>query len=442
MPGKSLSRWTLAWFATALICLSAGLLALACGYGGPGMWQSGQGLAVLHLLALGWLSTAMIGALVQFVPVLSAQELRNPALALPALVMVTAGTVTLVAGFWSLDASQPVPVLLCLGPALLGLGLFMAGAMLVPTLMVAQGWRQTGNRPLLAGMAALALVWVSGLGMAACLAGADINVALIPDAIPFHALLAVGGWLSLSAFGTSYKLFAMFLMAPETGGILRRAGLWAAVTSLCLTILALALMLDGQSLPAALPAMPAILTATLYLADMRRVWAKRRRPVPEVNMQITLAALVCLGLSALLCLMALRFGGAWGEAAVFVALAGWLSTLTLAQMFKIVSFLTWIQVFAPRIGRSPVPLLHELGNATAARRWLMIWLAGTALATLALIAGNTLPFRLGAALMLLAVAGLVRELFAIRRLRHVSLTQRPADLPPLILPVHMPQTGA
>lgn len=64
MPGKELSRWTMAWFAAALGFLLAALGLAVLGTGGPGGWAEGGALAMVHLFTLGWLGLAMQGALI------------------------------------------------------------------------------------------------------------------------------------------------------------------------------------------------------------------------------------------------------------------------------------------------------------------------------------------------------------------------------------------
>ena len=152
-------------------------------------------------------------------------------------------------------------------------------------------------------------------------------------------------------------------------------------------------------------------------------------------MQWSRAALAFLALAALLLGPALHFGGIWAEAAVFVALVGWLSTLTLAQMVKIVSFLTWIQVFSPLIGRRPIPQVHELTHPRRPHLWLALWVGGVVLGTLALLVVSDAAFRLAAGLLLIAALGLGAEAIAIRRLRHLPAEKRPDQIPPIILPV-------
>ncbi|WP_196053699.1 hypothetical protein, partial [Paracoccus lichenicola] len=393
------------------------------------------GLAVVHLFALGWLCQMMLGALIQFTPVLCARSLAWPALSLPALLLTGGGTAMLAGGFLALDG-MPGQGLLAGAPVVLAGAFGLAAAMLGSTLIAARGWRAPEGRMLALALLALGGLWATGAAMACALAGYDPLPMAISEALPVHVLLGAGGWLTLAAFGVSYKLFAMFLLAPERDGPLRRAVFAGAAGAGAGALAGAGLALAGRGTgPLGLAvALAGALTALLYLADIRRLWHSRHRPRTEVNMRWSRAALGFLALAAVLLPPAVLRGGSWAEAAVFAGLAGWLSTLTLAQMIKIVSFLTWIQIFAPRIGRAPVPLVPDLTDARATGRWLALWAAGAAGGTLALALGQAGGFRLAALAMLLAAGGLVHEAWAIRRLRHLDPARRPARLPPLVLP--------
>ena len=435
MLGKQLSIWTMSWFGAAALFLVAALALAVLGVGGPGNWSGGAALAMVHLFALGWLGHMMGGALIQFVPVLAARPLVLPRLALPALLMSVGGTAMLAAGFLGLDGWGPGLVFLQLAPVVIGGAVGCLLVMLGRTLC-----RAGGGAPgwaVMTGLAALVAVWATGSGMALALAGAGIVAPLVPAAVPFHVLIAIGGWMSVAAFGVSYKLFAMFMLAPETETRLQRATLRVAGVALAAAVAGPVLMLAGAEVPVLFAAALALsaVCAGLYLADVRQIWRTRRRAAVEVNMRMTPLALAALAASVVLSVPALIVGDPWAEAAVWTALAGWLSTLTLAQMVKIVSFLTWIDVYGPVIGRRPVPMVHDLVDEAAARRGIVLWYAGTIAGTGALIIGSGMLFRVAAAVLLVSVLDILRELFAIRRLRHVSSTLRPERIPSLFLPL-------
>ncbi|MDR0807887.1 MAG: hypothetical protein LBE86_01965 [Gemmobacter sp.] len=435
MPGKSLSRWTMAWFGSALLFLLGACAMALFGLAGPGEWSRGAGMAVVHLFVLGWLCQVMLGALIQFVPVLAARPLAFPGLALPALAFSSAGIMALAAGFLTLDGHEALRPLFLLGPFSIGAAFMLVAVTVGATVLHRACLRLAEVRLVVLAMVALSGLWLSGAVMALTLAGTRIAVDLT-EALPLHMLLGLGGWLSLAAFGVSYKLFAMFLLAPEQGGMVRRAVFLTAVLVVALALWALCLLLAGRSggraVSVAIGLVPAL--TMIYLGEITRLWRSRRRPVPEANMLWSRMGLLFLALAALLIVPGWQFGGVWAEAAVFVALVGWLSLLTLAQMVKIVSFLTWVQIFAPRIGRQPVPVVQKLSDARAVASGLAFWSVGTVVGCLALLLGSSGGFLFAVLLLTLGALGVMRELIAIRHLSHLEPAERPACLPHLVLP--------
>ncbi|WP_347267087.1 hypothetical protein [Paracoccus sp. (in: a-proteobacteria)] len=437
MHDKQLARWTLSWFGSALAFLLAALALAVVLVPAPGDWQSGRGLALVHLFVLGWLGQMMLGAMMQFLPVFLARPLPWPRLPLAALLAVAPGVLLLAAGFLTLEGGGPGGMVLELAVLVLGAGLGIGVLLLGRMLAAPAVWREpTGGLTALA-LLALMLLWASGSGMARMLAGAEGGLTLL--ALPLHVGLGLGGWLGLVTLGVSYRIFGMFLIAPDRAGWPRRLTLWLGVLLLVTLAVGLAWVTLTGDLPAAL--MPAaagigLAIAGCYLAEIRSIWKSRRRPRPELNMRMSRPALGFLALSALLALPAALLGGPLAEATVFAATVGWLSGLTLAQLLKIASFLTWIQVFSTRIGRGPLPQVHELTSETRGRFCLRLWYGAAGLGTAALLIGQAALLRLALLLLLIAAIGLVHELWRIRRLVHVRPELRPAPLPPLFLPVH------
>src|SRR5690606_5135709 len=96
----------MSYFVTALCALLVAEGLMAVGYGFPGAHlRAPETLLLVHLVAIGWLSLLMCGALFQFVPVLVAHGLHSETLPLPALFLLLAGLLSLLAGFLQLGGA-------------------------------------------------------------------------------------------------------------------------------------------------------------------------------------------------------------------------------------------------------------------------------------------------------------------------------------------------
>lgn len=435
--GVRVEPWALRYFGVAFASYLAALAAMAAGltYPSAGLLAPTT-LAAVHLVTVGWLTLLMLGALHQFVPVITGRRLASDRSPAATLLLVAGGLILMVAGFLALPGG-PWPALPAGGELLLPLGgsAVVAGAAValanlgrtlgrarplsLPARYVASALGFLALTVLLGLTFALAMTWPGLLpaGMAGPLLGAGL---------PLHLLAGVGGWFTLTAMGVALKLLAMFTLAPEDRGKTGQ-GIWAVTAGgMALAWLAGLAGVFAPGSPAGVLARAGWgLTGTgvaLYLVDIRRLFGQRRRRGLEINARFGAWALGCLGLTLLACAWALLRGrepGSWALA-VFLALFGWLSGLGLSQLYKIVPFLTWIERYGKRMGRERVPRVQDLVQERRARPWFQGYFGAVALAAAALAIPSPALFRAAAALMLLAAAGVGRELLASRRCPRAS----------------------
>ncbi|URK87786.1 hypothetical protein LP421_08285 [Rhizobium sp. RCAM05350] len=164
----------------------------------------------------------------------------------------------------------------------------------------------------------------------------------------------------MTAIGVSYRLFTMFMLAPEGGPAAGRPVLWLGMTACLLLVSALVLNLMASLVFGYVLAVAIALTLTVvavYIRDVALIYRARRRKVLELN---TTASSVALGfLLAGVAVLVVAF--LFSEPARLVASAfhllvfGWLSGLGLGQLYKIVPFLTWLECYGPVMGKRPVP---------------------------------------------------------------------------------------
>lgn len=431
MPGAPLSRWTMSYFAASLICLLMGLAAMGAGFGFP-VEDVGapDTLVIVHLLAIGWLGLLFCGALLQFVPVLAAAKPRFARLAAPALILLICGLSALIAGFLSLGGRLDVDLAaMPLAATCLAAG-FMALALCFAATILSQPVDHSG-RLVLVGLAALLVTIALGAAFAGVLSGVlngDWSADLLTTGLPIHALSGTVGWMSITAVGVSYRLFSMFMLAPETGFSTRR--LISSVVPALLVLWTGLLLAFVYPTVVGLAAPLAILlfgiALAVYLVDITRMVRSRRRRILELNTVAGLAALAYLVVA--FAMFAIGQLGPdtlpLGPAAIYALAMGWLSGLGLAQLYKIVPFLTWLEAYGPVMGRSPVPRVQDLVKESHARLWFALYHLGVSIGVAALLLGANMLFRLAALTELAAVAGLAVEFLRARRLRYAPAETR------------------
>ncbi len=444
MVGATLSRWSMSYFAVALACLLGGEALMVVGFGFPGAaLGSPDSLVLVHLIAIGWLTLLMLGALFQFVPVLIAKPIYSNTLPLPTLALLVIGLTALLGGFLQLGGriSTPHP---CLSAAavLLGSGFALALWNLGRTIWQARPLPLAARFVAIGLLCAVATVAL-GVAFALFLDGWAVNTRLadiVANGIPVHAAAGLAGWLTFTAIGVSYRLLAMFMLAPEGETARSRAVLNFGTAALALAILGGAGAISLGRNPSAILLAATLLGSfalVLYGTDVLHLYRARKRRTIELNARMAAVALANLAGVVLLSIVlaaAGRFEAQIG-AIVFLAVFGWLTGLGLAKLYKIVAFLTWLECYGPVLGKTATPRVQDLVVEPRAAKWFWLYFAAVWSATACLLLDAPGNFRVSAALMLVGTIGIGMHIVRIRlmldvkpEMRLPQLARRPALL--------------
>jgi len=448
--GTALSRWTMSYFTAALAFLVGAQVLMIAGYGFPAVpAEAPETLILVHMVTIGWLSLLMCGALFQFVPVLIAQPLRGGRLVLPALICLLSGLAFLLAGFLQLAGTIDTDLpLLAIAGMLLPAGFLLVVGVLVGTLLRAN--LTLPARFVAAGLACVLVTVTLGAlfalllsGFLPALAGLDFRT----HALPVHIAVGLGGWLTFTAIGVSYRLLPMFMLSPDGERASSRVVWWSGIAALVLIASAspIVAMVEGTGLMATpdtatgLAATLGLVSLILYGVDLAFFYRHRKRRVIELNSRAAQGAFLALILSALL-LLALLATGTLGQhvgALLYLVAFGWLSGLGLSQLYKIVPFLTWLECYGPVMGKKPTPRVQDLVVERRDRVWFALYFLGVLNGTGALLVNQPDVFRVAAGATLLATLAIVVELVLARRLYNVEDGKRLPDgtsRPRLFLP--------
>jgi len=447
MFGAALSRWTLSYFAASLFFLIAGTALMAGGFGYPfhGL-RAPETLILVHIIAIGWLSLLMSGALLQFVPVLVAKPLQMSGAGLPALLFLLIGLSGLIGGFAAMAGLVDLPLWLLPASALF---LIMGFAIIIVML----GKTIWSARPLtlpvrFVGVGLICLLMVAVLGglFTLMLSGTLEQIFLLEIAssgLSAHVILGLGGWMTFTAMGVSYRLLTMFMLAPEVSKRTTRLVWIAGAASLtllsCVTVV-VALGYDRVDVVLLVALVLGVASIGLYAHDIRSIYGQRKRKTIELNSAASVPAFAAMLLSIPVAVALPWIGATDGVVAALVYLFtfGWLTGLSLAQLYKIVPFLTWLECYGPLMGKVLTPRVQDIVVESRAKRWFYVYYVGVAIAIIALIMGETAAFQLGCTVNLVAILALSSHFIRARRLMDVPEAMK---LPNVVTLPHLIYAG-
>ena len=396
---------SLTFVATGISALLVGavLLAVWAGDVAPaGGWGAPHTFALVHVVALNFVTAIAIGVLYHVAPLGFGRQLAMPAAGFAVWAGLVGGASVMTSGLATARSGWVAAGGGVLGVTMVGFAAHIGSVALKarrrdpPTLYQA------------VAVAGLASVGVLGATIAVMLdRGAPDNLLNILAA---KIVLAIGGWLGLVVVGVSYQLVPMFTLTPT-----RPRTVVPALVLLSLGIVgAVAACLRGAPAPVrVVAACPYAAGAALHAADIVRLVAARRERAlgPVAAGQVLGATLFALG--AAIGVVAMTGQEPWPQLAVATALVGWTPVLITANAARIVPFIVWQGLPAGRRPRTWAP-------ARASVAWLGLVSAITAWAALTtgLVTHSTLAVRVaGGALALCACALLVVATETLRRAR-------------------------
>ncbi|MCB1469458.1 MAG: hypothetical protein KDK08_20475, partial [Rhizobiaceae bacterium] len=235
----------------------------------------------------------------------------------------------------------------------------------------------------------------------------------------------LGGWLAVCAVGVSYRLLPMFLLSPDPDHRRIRLVLLSACVATVIAVAGgFAAAYAGRPVREvmAVAALAAGATIILYGRDVVRFYHARRRIEMELNTRIAIPAFASLGLAVLMVAPVAAFAGIETAVAssVYLIAFGWLTGLGLAQLYKIVPFMTWLECYGPVLGRAPTPRVQDLVSERRAQPWFVLYFVSVWTGAAALALGSELVFRAAAVGALAATVAVAIEAARARLLSDVD----------------------
>ncbi len=344
-------------------------------------------LTATHLFTLAFATSIMMGAFYQITPVmLIAKPVPGP-LAMLQGSLHLAGAALLIGGFHYTET-----FLIIVGGSLVVIAVLLFAGLILRTMRTATAWTISGSY-MIAGLSFLTGTVLWGLTLGLNLRYNFLGDTLRAAPLSAHLVLGLGGWFLLTIVGVSYQLVPMFALSNRGDEQSARQILWLLSVGLWL---AFGLLLLG--LPewlGAVALLPVLVGLLQYAAGIAAILRSRRRPELDLGMRYAMVSYSFLALSLLLGLLALS-GLVPGlqrtpapTAILWLGLVGFVGSMILGMLYKIIPFLLWHYLLKNRREKSQrLPSLAQMYSPKLAEAGFWCWTTGVLGTGLVLLAGG------------------------------------------------------
>ena len=312
-------------------------------------------MVITHVLTIGFLSFVMLGALTQMLPVLAG--VRIPKVDIVTKIsyfFLLFGTIFMIFG---MIGNSP--------KFTLASSLFLGLGFLVLIIAIFIGFRKVENitasvRALLTSLTfALAIILMGTYLLASYGTGTFSSLHLLLANI--HSVWAIFGFAGVLIIGVSFHVLPMFYVAPRFKRFCKQKVVWLIVIGLILWMF-LNIFFDAYSVIAK------IWIATFFWAFATTIYIKlnkRRRPVSDVTVWYWRSAAIFMTLGTFAWVIDDFFDGEYITIVSLLIGGGFIFTIMIGMLYKIVPFLVWFHLNAK--GYMSIPTMTEMINKKLAR---------------------------------------------------------------------------
>lgn len=358
--------------------------------------------ALVHLVTLGWISGSILGAFYIVGPLALRLPLRPGRLDRIAFVSFAAGTIGMVASFWT-GAYQELGWSAVLVMAAVG---FVAQRAWRGLRHARVPWPVTLHVSLAFGNMLLA----GALGIVMAMNRVSGWLPLSPQSGAFaHAHLAAVGWAMMMVVGLSYRLIPMIVPAAMPAGSSMAAS--AILLQAGLAVLVIALV--SGSPWTAVGALVIVAGLSSFVARVRWIVAHRLPPPPALprpdwaTWQTHAAFVWLLVAAALGVLLAMPVQTPWTVELEWLygtlGLIGFLAQIVVGIQGRLLPMHGWYRAFEAGGMRPPARSVHALANPLLSRLVFLTWALGVPLLAGGLVTTSRPLVATGSALLLAGV---------------------------------------
>jgi hypothetical protein len=319
-------------------------------------------ILITHVLTIGFLSFSMLGSLTQMLPVLAGIKIPKVGLfSKMSYIFLLIGTLIMIFGMLN-DSSNLTLIS----------SIFLTIGFLVILIPIFIGFKEVTN--ITASVRALITSLVFAL--TTILLGFYLLISYSTDTFSsihlaltnIHSVWAVFGFAGILIIGVSFHVLPMFYVAPRFKNFCKQNVVWLISISLLLWAI-FNIFFDVYSIIAK------ISVAMFFWAFATAIYVKlnqRRRPVSDVTVWYWRSASIFMTLGAFSWVIDDFFGGEHITIVSILIGGGFIFSLIIGMLYKILPFLVWFHLNAK--GYMSIPTINEMINKKLARTQFILFI--------------------------------------------------------------------
>lgn len=358
-------------------------------------------LSITHLLALGWITMVIFGALYQLIPVIVEVKLHSEKLAVFSFVLLGLGTLLLAFSFWNLA---------------FGTLMFTAGGLIVVAVIsflinilttIYKSTKKSIERTFIVS----AVIWLLFTVLAGLTLAINFNHPFLKPAhlelLKLHAHAGIVGWFLQLIIGVSSRLIPMFMVAHNLNTKKLNVAFYLINFALIIGIFSLFFEIK---LGVTASIFIGLIGVFSYLSFLVEAYQKRIKKQLDIGMKQSAFSFLLLLIPCLLILMLLPNFSlftaftlpliiAYGS----ILMVGFITSLIMGQTYKTLPFIVWLKVYRGKIGKLKLPLPKDLYNEKIAVAQLWLFALGIVVFLIGIISSNTFLIQLSGVILFLSV---------------------------------------
>ncbi len=347
--------------------------------------------ALSHLYLLGFVMMIIFGAMYQLIPVILEIPLFSKDFAYIQFYLFTIGIVLMIYSFFNQNALALLPY----GSLLVLVSMFIFTANVFLTYKSIENWTITAKYIFVSNIF-LTVGVIFGFVIALNLWYGFLRIDILKMVLS-HVFLVLGGYVMMTIMGVALVLIPMFSLAYGFGQKAIESSFYFIIAGEILFVYALLsdifwLELAGFFL--------IVISFALFAYQMRLIFKKRVRKQNDYWAKNMIASYIFFILSVTVFLLSYLFE--WQRGVVFggyLFFFGFLSTIIVGHIYKILPFLVWYQRYSPLVGKQKVPMLHDMVLEKAADVQFWLTLGGIVVSGVGVLIQNKFLFISGAIIM-------------------------------------------